>query len=126
MGMNQEEPQQAIELPVGTSGEQAPKNHDYEKIVETYFKDESNVKTMIHINVDAKYADAVAKEMSTFRQTSDIYLVTGDIDLVVKAHFESYAELKSFILKDISALQGIKETKTFLIVSTYKILGKEL
>lgn len=120
--MNSEEQMQAAETPM--AGEEGQVK-DFEEVVESYFNDEPAVKTLIHVNVDTKYADAIAQQMADLKEITDVLLVTGDIDLVVKARFDSYAELKNFILKDISGIKGIKETKTFLIVSTYKILGRK-
>jgi len=101
----------------------APQDGEYEEVVESYFKEDSSVKTLIHINVDTKFADTIAQKIAEFKETSDVLLVTGDIDIVVNAHFDNYAELKNFILKEISNIKGIKETKTFLVVSSYKSAG---
>ena len=104
--------------------EQASGDGGYEEVLESYFNDEPSVRTQIHINVDTKFADAIAQRIAELKETSDVFLVTGDIDIVVTAHFDSYSELKNFILSELSSIKGIKETKTFLIVSTYKRLGR--
>lgn len=103
----------------------APHDGEYENVVESYFKEEPSVKTLIHINVDTKFADTIAQKIAEFKETNDVLLVTGDIDIVVQAHFDNYAELKNFILKEISNIKGIKETKTFLVVSSYKSAGRK-
>jgi len=109
------------ETPTGKTS--APGDGEYEEVVESYFREEPSVKTLIHINVDTKFADTIAQKIADFKETTDVLLVTGDIDLVVKAQFDNYAELKNFILHDISEIKGIKETKTFLVVSSYKSSG---
>ena len=124
--MEQENKQRVVEHS-NESPEKAtpPQKGDYEEVVESYFKEEPGVKTLIHINVDTKFADTIAQKIAGLKETSDVLLVTGDIDIVVNAHFDNYAELKNFILKEISSIKGIKETKTFLIVSSYKIAGRK-
>ena len=123
--MNNEEQLQAPGEPEPGEETPATQERDFEKVVESYFDDEPAVRTLIHVNVDTKYADTIAQQLADLDEITDVLLVTGDIDLVVKARFDSYTELKNFILKEISGIKGIKETKTFLIVSTYKILGRK-
>jgi DNA-binding Lrp family transcriptional regulator len=50
--------------------------------------------------------------------------VTGDTDIFAKARFPSYAALKKFIVDDVADIEGVKETKTFMVVTTFKERGK--
>ncbi|HID71501.1 MAG TPA: Lrp/AsnC family transcriptional regulator [Thermoplasmata archaeon] len=110
----------------GKARQEEKEDKEYEEVLESYFNEETSVKTLIHINVDTKFADTIAQKIAELGATTDVFLVTGDIDIVVKARFESYTALKNFILNELSAIKGIRETRTFLIVSTYKLHGKKI
>ncbi len=49
--------------------------------------------------------------------------MTGDTDIVAKARFRDYKELKEFLLKSLAPISGIKDTKTLIVVMTYKERG---
>ncbi len=44
----------------------------------------------------------------------DVFLVTGDTDIVVKAKFRNYTQLKMFLVEELSAVTGVKDTKTLM------------
>ena len=46
--------------------------------------------------------------------------MTGDTDIVAKAVFGNYSELKEFVLRSLAPINGIKDTKTLLVVTVYK------
>jgi len=95
---------------------------DYDSVISTYYGDEQ-VLAIIMVKVDAKHADKMAQEISDFDCVEDIFLVTGDTDIVLKARFSSYKELKGFVVSGMGKLEGIKDTKTLMVVSTYKEKG---
>ena len=45
-------------------------------------------------------------------------------DIVIKAQFGSYKDLKNFIIKTLAPLEGIIDTKTMMVVTTYKENGR--
>lgn len=97
---------------------------DYDKVMSRYFGEEQ-VTAIITIKVDTKEADVIANEISDHNNIEDVYLVTGDTDIVVKGRFNSYKEIKEFMLKFLSNLTGVKETKTLMVVTTYKEKGQK-
>ena len=66
----------------------------------------------------------MAQKIADFDYIEDVFLVTGDTDIIAKARFPNYASLKKFIVDEVADINGIKETKTFMVVTTFKEKGK--
>ena len=84
------------------------------------------VEAVILLKVDTEYVDEIGSTLSTFDQIEHVYLVTGEDDLVLKSTFPEYKELKDFIVKALAPLEGVEDTKTMMVVSTYKENGETL
>lgn len=83
-----------------------------------------NVEAIIMLKVDTARADDIANALVKFPEVQHSYLVTGEDDIVVKAEFRTYRELKDFLIRSLSTLPGVEDTKTMMIVTTYKEAGK--
>ena len=84
---------------------------------------EDAVSAIITLKVDTKEADRIAAHVAKFDPVMDVFLVTGDTDIVAKARFVNYKGLKEFVLKNLAPIPGIKDTKTLMVVTTYKESG---
>lgn len=84
---------------------------------------ENAVLAMITLKVDTKEADRIASEIAKFGAVEDVFLVTGDTDIVAKARFRNYKELKDFVVRSLGTIAGIKDTKTLMVVTAYKESG---
>jgi len=96
---------------------------DYEGVISRYYGDES-VKSIIQLKVETKDADVVAERVAQLPEIEDLFLVTGDADLIAKAGFENYSALKNFIVERLSKIDGVRDTKTLMVVTTFKERGK--
>lgn len=85
---------------------------------------DQGVEAIILLKVDTAHVDEIGSTLSTFDQIEHVYLVTGEDDLVLKTRFPEYRELKDFIVKALAPLEGVEDTKTMMIVSTYKEAGE--
>ena len=85
---------------------------------------EENVVALIALKVETSEADNVAAEVSKFTEVEDVFLVTGDIDIFLKVRFPHYGDLKEFVLHRLPEVRGIRESKTLLVVTTYKEAGE--
>src|SRR2546428_10068780 len=74
--------------------------------------------------VDTKEEDRIATENEKFEVIQDVFLVTGDTDIIAKARFKNYKGLKGFVLSNLAPIPGIKDTKTLMVVTTYKEGGQ--
>jgi len=95
-------------------------------VLSSYYDDEDQVIAMIMLKVDTKHADKIAATVSEFEQVRDVFLVTGDTDIICKVKFESYAKMKEFVMEKLAHIEGIKDTKTMMVVTPYKEKGELL
>ncbi|UCE92453.1 MAG: Lrp/AsnC ligand binding domain-containing protein [Methanobacteriota archaeon] len=87
---------------------------------------EDQVTALVTFKIDTKGSDDVAEKIASSSNIEDVFLVTGDTDIVAKARFPSYAALKKFIVDEVAEIAGVKETRTFMVVTTFKERGKML
>jgi len=85
---------------------------------------DEHVVALIALKVETSEADTVAGEVAKFPEAEDVFLVTGDTDIFLKVRFPHYDELKEFVLHRLPSVAGIRETKTLLVVTTYKEGGE--
>lgn len=93
-----------------------------EEVISTYYGNDQ-VAAVITVKVDTKEADHIATKIATFDVIEDVFLVTGDTDIILKARFANYRGLKEFVLESLAPIEGIKDTKTLMVVTTYKERG---
>ncbi|MEM0449219.1 MAG: Lrp/AsnC family transcriptional regulator [Methanomassiliicoccales archaeon] len=96
---------------------------DLDEVISNYYGDEQ-VTALINLKVDTKDADKIAERISGFLPVEDVFLVTGDTDIVAKVKVQTYNQLKRFIIEDLSKIEGVKDTKTLMVVSTFKERGE--
>ncbi len=96
---------------------------EYDSVMSTYYGDDM-VSAMITLKVDTKEADKIAERVSEHQVVEDVFLVTGDTDIIVKVKFQSYDQLKNFLISKISPISGIKDIKTLMVVTTFKERGE--
>jgi DNA-binding Lrp family transcriptional regulator len=85
---------------------------------------EEQVTAIINLKVDTKDADTIAEKVSKYNLVEDVFLVTGDTDIVVKTKFHNYNQLKRFLVDEISNIDGVRDTKTLMVVTTFKERGE--
>lgn len=98
---------------------------EYDEVLQSYYQDDSQVKALITLKVDTKYADTIAAKIAGFEEAVDVFLVTGDIDIYLKTQFNTYNDLKKFIVNKLGPIQGVKETKTLMVVTVFKEHGNK-
>ncbi|MGP8078525.1 MAG: Lrp/AsnC family transcriptional regulator [Thermoplasmata archaeon] len=101
----------------------APISHSVENAF-TKVWGEEHVVALVALKVETAEADVVASEVAKFGEVEDVFLVTGDTDIFLKVRFPQYDGLKEFVLRRLPAVRGIRETKTLLVVTTYKEGGE--
>lgn len=98
---------------------------EYEEVISSYYG-EDQVTALVTFKIDTKGSDDVAEKIASSNNIEDVFLVTGDTDIIAKARFPSYAALKKFIVDEVAEIAGVKETRTFMVVTTFKERGKLL
>ena len=64
--------------------------------------------------------DALAERLYRFPQVRSLYLMSGGYDLKVIIEGESLQDVAFFVARKLSALEGVRGTKTHFILKTYK------
>lgn len=96
---------------------------DFEQAISKYYGDEQ-VKSIIQIKVETKEADIIAERVSRLPEIEDLFLVTGEADLIAKVNFENYGALRKFIVAKLSKIEGVRDTRTLMVVTTFKERGR--
>jgi DNA-binding Lrp family transcriptional regulator len=96
---------------------------EYDTVMSNYYGDDQ-VTSLINLKIDTKEADAIAERISEYEVVEDVFLVTGDTDIIAKVKFQNYNQLKRFLVEKIANIQGIKEIKTMMVVMTFKERGE--
>ncbi len=81
------------------------------------------VTALVGIKTDVNKVDQVAKNLSGHRGVEDVFIVTGDFDVVIKVRFPEFWNLQEFLVEEMSKLPGVKESKTMMVLSTVKDTG---
>ena len=109
-------------------GEQMPENlitdsSKYKSIIEKYYEGQK-VRAMVALQIEGGKGDEIAMLLSKNRNVRDVFLVTGDVDIVVKVSFDCTEKLLDFILNGVSKLDGVLDTNTMMILTSYKEQGR--
>ncbi len=103
--------------------EEGKQGSEYEQVVSSYYGEEP-VTAIVTLKVDTKEVDNIAMRVAEHKAVDDAFLVTGDTDIILKATFGKYSDLKHFVVSTIGSIPGVKETATWMVVTTYKEAGK--
>jgi len=96
---------------------------EMDRVLSSYYHGEEQVIAMVMLKVDTKEADRIANAVAEFPQVRDVFLVTGDTDIICKVKFSDYSQLKSFAIESLAPLEGIKDIRTNMVVTPYKESG---
>jgi DNA-binding Lrp family transcriptional regulator len=95
-----------------------------EEVLANYYGDE-NVTALITLKADTQKVETLAAEITKHEDVDDVFLVTGDVDIIAKGHFKNYESCNEFVLNTIRQMEGVKETKTLMVVTSYKEHGQK-
>lgn len=84
------------------------------------------VRAVISLRIDTEMADKIGKELSQFDFVEDVLLLTGDFDMMLKAHFDDYDHMKRFLTIELTNVEGVEDPTSMMIVSSYKERNKFL
>lgn len=79
---------------------------------------------LITVKVDTKDVERIAGEIAESDAVDDVFVVLGDTDIMVRASFPTTDDLRRFVVGTLGSLAGVKETKTLMVVATYKKGGE--
>jgi DNA-binding Lrp family transcriptional regulator len=82
--------------------------------------DRKIVTAMVGLRVEINRVEAIASEVVSESHVEDVFVVTGDFDIILKVRFPDYPEFQKYILTKLSKIAGVKDSKTMMVVSIKK------
>lgn len=79
---------------------------------------------IIGIVVDVNKVEAVAKGLAGHKNVEDIFVVTGEFDIIIKIRFPEFWMLQEFLVEELSLIPGIKGSKTMMVLTAVKDMGQ--
>ena len=71
------------------------------------------------VDTDASRIPEVAKEIAEIKGVSEVYSVTGEVDLIAMVRVREHDELADVIADQVSKIQGVLRTQTYIAFRTY-------
>lgn len=84
------------------------------------------VTALVGIEADVTKVEAIGTELARENFTEDVFIVTGDYDIVLKVRFPNYEELQDFLVNKMSRISGIKGSKTMMVLTIKKDMGQKM
>ncbi len=96
-----------------------------EKNLKRYY-DDKIVAAVVGIVVDVNRVEAVAKSLSVHKNVEDVFIVTGEFDIIIKVRFPEFWILQEFLMEELSKIPGIRGSKTMMVLTAVKDMGQIL
>jgi DNA-binding Lrp family transcriptional regulator len=74
---------------------------------------------IVLIDTDAAHIPEVAEKISDIPGVSEVYSVTGDVDLIALVRVRAHEELADVIADRVSKVDGVRRTQTYIAFKTY-------
>lgn len=84
------------------------------------------VTALVGIEADVSRVEAIGSELAKENFTEDVFIVTGDYDLIIKVRFPNYEELQDFLVSKMSQVSGIRGSKTMMVLTIKKDMGQTM
>ena len=97
-------------------------NEEMDKYYDEYYR-RHIVTALIGVKCSTKNLDGISRSLVDHNNVEDVFLTTGEYDIIIKVKFPDYSSLKNFIINELSKLEGVSKTETMLAINTYKERG---
>lgn len=77
------------------------------------------ITAIVLIDADVKHIPEVAQALTGIDSVSEVFSVTGDIDLIALVRVERHEDLASVIPGEIARVDGVRAVKTYLAFQEY-------
>lgn len=77
------------------------------------------ISAIVLINADVDRIPEVAQAVTELEGVTEVYSVTGDVDLVAMVRVREHEELADVIADRLNKVAGIRETRTHIAFRTY-------
>ncbi|MCL4341333.1 MAG: Lrp/AsnC ligand binding domain-containing protein [Candidatus Thermoplasmatota archaeon] len=87
-------------------------------------QEHSEIKAIVGLETDVSRMETTVKSALKLNSIEDLYVVTGDYDILLKVRCPSYEEFEYFLVNQLGKIPGITKMKTMLILSQRKLNGE--
>ena len=77
------------------------------------------ITAIVLIDTDAARIPEVAQTISDVPGVSEVYSVTGDVDLIAVVRVRAHEDLADVIANHVSKVDGVLRTQTYIAFTTY-------
>ncbi len=84
------------------------------------------VTAIVGIEADVNKVENIAGSIVRFKNVEDVFVVTGDYDILLKVRFPDYEEFQGFLVNDLGRIDGIKRTRTMMVLTIKKEMGQKI
>lgn len=77
------------------------------------------ITAIVMIHTDPHRIPEVAEEVSNIQRVSEVYSVTGDVDLIALVRVRGHEDLADVIADELSKVEGVLETRTYIAFKSY-------
>lgn len=81
------------------------------------------ITAIVHVKTSTDKIEEISKSLQDTNYVEDIYLVTGEWDLILKVRFPDVETMKNFLLRELRNKEGIKDSQTSMVISIFKDRG---
>lgn len=82
-------------------------------------KEQAMLTAIVLIDTNADVIPEVAEKIANIPGISEVYSVTGNVDLVALARVSEHDQLADVIADQLSKIPGVVKTQTFIAFRTY-------
>ncbi len=83
------------------------------------------ITAIVFIKADVARIPEIAEEIAAIDRVSEVYSVTGEIDLIALLRVRSHEEVANLVPDRINKIEGIVSTDTHIAFRTYSTLDLE-
>lgn len=77
------------------------------------------ITAIVLVETDVQRIPEAAEEIAGLEGVSEVYSVTGDVDLVAIVRVHEHDQLAEIIADRLSKVEGVRSTRTYLAFRTY-------
>lgn len=77
------------------------------------------ITAIVLVSADTNRIPEVAEQVAALEPISEVYSVTGDIDLVAMVRVKQHEDLAEIVSNQLSKVPGVTATRTYIAFRTY-------
>jgi len=77
------------------------------------------ITAIVHVSADVARIPEVAEAIAAIDGVSEVYSVTGPIDLIVLVRVRTHDEIASVVADKLNKVPGVRDTETHIAFRTY-------